>query len=104
MKNSKISNVLGMSALALSLAVLPATIGSAQNAAPGTGTGTTGDTTTTTTTGTDNADYNNEGRNGYWGLLGLLGLFGLLGRKSRDESTAYRDPGVTTETTGSRKY
>ncbi|NJR49527.1 MAG: hypothetical protein HC780_08105 [Leptolyngbyaceae cyanobacterium CSU_1_3] len=77
-----------------SLTVLPATIVSAQTA-PG-----TGDTTASPAT----VEYNNEGRNGYWGLLGLLGLFGLMGRKNRDDSAAYREPGVPGETTGSRRY
>ncbi len=97
MKKNTITKVLATSAVALSLAVLPA---SAQTS--GTTTGTDGTGTTTTQTG----NYNNdEGRNGYWGLLGLLGLFGLMGRRSKqdDVAAAYRDPS-TSETTGSRRY
>ncbi|MCY7321741.1 MAG: hypothetical protein LH660_08050 [Phormidesmis sp. CAN_BIN36] len=88
MKTNTVTKALAASAVALSLAVLPAF---AQ-------TGGTGTTTTRT-------DYNNdEGRGGYWGLMGLLGLFGLLGRRSKEDdvATAYRDPS-TSETMGTRR-
>lgn len=98
MKINTVTKALAASAVALSLAVLPAF---AQTG--GTGTGTTGtDGTGTTTTRTD-YDNNDDG-NGYWGLMGLLGLFGLLGRRSKqdDVATAYRDPS-TSETMGTRR-
>lgn len=94
MKTNAVTKALAASAVALSLAILPA---SAQTGGTGT-TGTDGTGTTTTQVDNDNDD------NGYWGLLGLLGLFGLLGRRSKhdDVATAYRDPSAT-ETTGSRR-
>lgn len=96
MKTNAVTKVLAASAVALSLAVIPA---SAQTGGTGT-TGTDGTGTTTTRTDYDN----NDDRNGYWGLLGLLGLFGLLGRRSKqdDVATAYRDPS-TSETMGTRR-
>ena len=98
MKTNAITKVLAAGAVALSLAVLPA---SAQTG--GTGTGTTGTDATGTTTRT-NYDNNNDDRGGYWGLMGLLGLFGLLGRRSQqdDVATAYRDPS-TSESMGTRR-
>lgn len=91
--NSKLTKLVSASALSLGLAVLPATIASA----------------TTTTTGTDPIDPTIEVREednnfdwGWLGLLGLLGLAGLAGRK--EEPTRYREPEVTTRTTGSDRY
>ena len=94
MKTNAVIKTLAASAVALSLAVLPA---SAQTGSTGAGTDGTGTTTTQPT-------YDNNDDNGYWGLLGLLGLFGLLGRRSKqdDVATAYRDPSAT-ETMGSRR-
>ncbi|WP_088891409.1 WGxxGxxG family protein [Leptolyngbya ohadii] len=99
----KLSKMIGASALALSLSVLPATIASAT-----TTTGTTDTTTTTDTTAVPNttadttpaADVeSNDGFDWGWlGLLGLIGLAGLAGKKRDDQAVHYREPDVTTRT------
>ena len=96
MKRFNVSKVLGISAIALSLATLPTIVpASAQTS------GTTDGTATTTTTDRQATDGNYQ--DGDWGLLGLLGLFGLLGRKSRkqDETVGYGNRDVV-GTPGSR--
>ncbi|WP_017319020.1 WGxxGxxG family protein [Mastigocladopsis repens] len=98
MKRFDVSKLLGMSALALSLATLPAVLpASAQT------TTTPNGTATETTTDTSATDDNYQ--DGDWGLLGLLGLFGLLGRRSRkaDETVAYGNRDVV-GTSSTRRY
>jgi hypothetical protein len=92
MKRFDLSNVVGSTVLALSLAVVPTVLpASAQTTTSPDGTVT--DTTTTTTTDRPLTDGNYA--DGDWGLLGLLGLFGLFGRKSRrHDDTAYSNRDV----------
>lgn len=87
---NNVSKFIGASALALTLATIPALMpASAQ-------TNINGATTTTTTDGTtvENRATDGDRSDGDWGLMGLLGLFGLLGRKSskNNETVAYSDP------------
>ncbi|MEA5628321.1 WGxxGxxG family protein [Nostoc sp. UHCC 0251] len=96
MKRFNVSNILGSTVLALSLATLPTVLpASAQ-------TTTTPDGIVTDTT-TDRTLTDGNYQDGDWGLLGLLGLFGLFGRKSRkaDDNVGYRDPNVVSSS-GSR--
>lgn len=91
--NTKLTKLVSATALSVGLAVLPATIASA------TTTTTSPDTTGTTTTGT--TDVRRDDNNFDWGWLGLLGLLGLAGLTGRkEEPTRYREPDVTTRTTG----
>ncbi|MEH2325056.1 MAG: WGxxGxxG family protein [Nostoc sp.] len=87
MKRFNVSQIIGTTALAVSLATLPTVLpASAQTSS------TTDGTVTNITTNRSATDGNY--RDGDWGLLGLLGLFGLFGRKSRkaDDNVAYSDP------------
>ncbi len=92
MKRSNLSNLIGVSAMALGLAVLPLSLPVSAQTDTAPGTTTAPDTTTTTPIQTTN---NAEGgdRDFDWGWLGLIGLAGLAGlsRKS-EEPTRYRDP------------
>ncbi|GAB1542592.1 hypothetical protein NUACC21_52660 [Scytonema sp. NUACC21] len=94
----KVSQVLGMSALAISLATFPVVLSaSAQTTTDGTATDTTTDTAVT------DGNY----RDGDWGLLGLLGLFGLLGRRSRkhnDEYVSYENRDVVGSSSDRTRY
>ncbi|KAB8319399.1 hypothetical protein SD81_011020 [Tolypothrix campylonemoides VB511288] len=96
MKRFDVSKILGVSALALSLATLPAVL-------PASAQTTTTPDGTVTTTNTDRSATDGNYQDGDWGLLGLLGLFGLFGRKSRkaNESVAYDNRDVV-GTSGSR--
>jgi len=95
MKNFNVSKILGVSALALSLATLPTIV-------PASAQTTTTPDTTVTDTNTDRRVTDGNYQDGDWGLLGLLGLFGLFGRKSRkNESVDYANRDVV-GTTGSR--
>lgn len=89
MKRFQLSNVVGSTVLALSLAVVPSVLpASAQ-------TTTSPDGTVTDTTTTDRPLTDGNYADGDWGLLGLLGLFGLFGRKSRrHDDTAYSNRDV----------
>jgi len=92
--NTKLSKLVGVTALSLGLAVLPATIASATTTTDTTGTSTTTDTRTA-------VDNNDDGFD--WGWLGLLGLLGLAGlTRKQEEPTRYREPEVTTPRTGDR--
>lgn len=94
--NSKLTKLVSATALSVGLAVLPATMASA--------------TTTTTTDPAVPTEANDgvreENNNFDWGWLGLLGLLGLAGLAGRKEEPArYREPEVTTRTTGTdRNY
>ncbi|PSB32396.1 WGxxGxxG family protein [Chlorogloea sp. CCALA 695] len=98
MKRSNLSNLIGASAIGLSLAILPLALPvSAQ-------TDTTPGTTTTTepVQGTNNAEQGD--RDFDWGWLGLIGLAGLAGLSRKNEApTAYRDPNVASTTPGYRE-
>lgn len=93
------TKIIGASALAASLAVLPLNVSAQGQTTDGTGTTTT---TTTPTTGVynDAANSNREGFDWGWlGLLGLLGLAGLAGKNRAEEPTRYRDPNTVGNTT-----
>lgn len=97
MKRSNLSNLIGASAIGLSLAILPLVPVSAQ-------TDTTPGTTTTTepVQGTNNAEQGD--RDFDWGWLGLIGLAGLAGLSGKKEApTVYRDPNVASTTPGYRE-
>ncbi len=95
MKRFNVSKILGVSALALSLATLPAVV-------PASAQTTTTPDTTVTDTNTERRVTDGNYQDGDWGWLGLLGLFGLFGRKSRkDESVGYTNRDVV-GTSGSR--
>ena len=82
MKRSDLSKILGTSALAISLAVIPSVLpASAQ-----TNTNPNNDRSLTVDT-TPFQEANNDYKDGNWGLLGLLGLIGLAGRFRKDEPT-----------------
>lgn len=103
MKRSNLSNLVGASAIGLSLAILPLSLPvSAQtNTAPGT---TTAPDTTTTepVQGTNNAEQGD--RDFDWGWLGLIGLAGLAGlSRKHEEPTRYRDPDPVSTTPGYRE-
>ena len=103
MKRSNLSNLIGASAIGLSLAILPLSLPvSAQtDTAPGT---TTAPNTTTTepVQGTNNAEQGD--RDFDWGWLGLIGLAGLAGlSRKHEEPTRYRDPDVVSTTPGYRE-
>lgn len=102
MKRSNLSNIIGASAIGLSLAILPLVPVSAQtDTAPGT---TTAPNTTTTepVQGTNNTEQGD--RDFDWGWLGLIGLAGLAGLSRKNEApTAYRDPNVVSTTPGYRE-
>lgn len=90
MKHSDFSKIVGTSALALSVAILPITLpASAQS---DTGSGNTGENTQSQ--GTESAETGD--RDFDWGWLGLIGLAGLAGlARKREEPTRYRDPDPT---------
>lgn len=97
MKRSTLSNLIGASAIGLSLAILPLAPVSAQ-------TDTTPGTTTTTEPlqGTNNTEQGD--RDFDWGWLGLIGLAGLAGLSGKKEApTVYRDPNVVSTTPGYRE-
>ena len=98
MKRSNLTNLLGASAIGLSLAILPLALPvSAQ-------TDTTPGTTTTTEPlqGTNNTEQGD--RDFDWGWLGLIGLAGLAGLSGKKEApTVYRDPNVVSTTPGYRE-
>jgi MYXO-CTERM domain-containing protein len=102
MKRSHLSNLLGASAIGLSLAILPLSLPvAAQTDAPGTTTA-PDSTTTTPVQGTDNA--NTGDRDFDWGWLGLIGLAGLAGlSRKHEEPTRYRDPNTVSTTPGYRE-
>lgn len=93
MKFSNLTKLVGVSALSLSLSILPMVHpASAQ-------TGTTDDTIPNTNYVESDDDFD-------WGWLGLIGLAGLAGLagKKRDDDVRYREPDVTrTGTTGYRE-
>lgn len=101
MKLSNLSKVVGVSALALSAAVMPLNLPASAQNDPSSGS-TTPDTTVETAP-TQETGYagDNDFDWGWLGLLGLLGLAGLAGKK-RAEPAAYRDPN-TVSTTGYRE-
>ncbi|GAA6616478.1 WGxxGxxG family protein [Scytonema sp. NUACC26] len=96
----KLSQVLGLSALAISLATLPTVLpASAQ-------TSTTPDGTATQTS-TDRPITDGNYQDGDWGLLGLLGLFGLFGRrnrKSEEDVVGYTNRDVVTTSSDRTRY
>ena len=97
MKRSTLSNLIGASAIGLSLARLTLAPVSAQ-------TDTTPGTTTTTEPlqGTNNTEQGD--RDFDWGWLGLIGLAGLAGLSGKKEApTVYRDPNVVSTTPGYRE-
>ncbi len=92
------TKIIGATALAASLAILPLNV-SAQGQTTDGGAGTT-TTTGTTTGGYNDANNNREGFDWGWlGLLGLLGLAGLAGKNRAEEATRYRDPNTVGNTT-----
>jgi hypothetical protein len=92
MQRFNLPKLVGASALALSMSLLPLALPGVAQTAPGTGTGT--DAAPGTTTGTRDVVRVNDGFD--WGWLGLLGLIGLAGLARKDEPTAYREPDVAT--------
>jgi len=97
MKSSKLSKVIGATALGLSLAILPAHLSASAQTSGGTTSGSSGATGTTTgaPAASDtslNGGRRDNGNGSYWGLLGLLGLIGLAGRGRDNSATTYRDP------------
>lgn len=94
--------ILGTSALALSMSLLPAAL----PAAAQTDTNTT-DTNSVTTPGerANYGDTTDQGDRDFdWGWLGLLGLLGLAGlAKKNDEPVAYREPDVVSRSSGYRE-
>jgi MYXO-CTERM domain-containing protein len=84
MQYSNVSKVLGASALALSLSIVPSTLpASAQN------------NTEQTDPNTMSAQENEADRDFDWGWLGLLGLAGLAGLvRKNEEPTRHRDPNM----------
>lgn len=89
-----LSKAIGISALSLSLSMLPM-IRPASAQVPDAG---TDPAVTTDVEEDDDFDW------GWLGLLGLIGLAGLAGRKRHDEPTVYRDPNVTATRTGGTTY
>ncbi len=92
MKRSNLSNLVGVSAIGLSLAILPLSLPASAQTDTAPGTTTAPDTTTTspvqTTNNTGGADRDFD-----WGWLGLIGLAGLAGLSRKGgEPTRYRDP------------
>ncbi len=83
MKRFNLSNIVGTTVLAMSLAIVPTVLpASAQTTAEPEG--------VIVTNEADNQLTDGNYADGDWGLLGLLGLFGLFGRKSRrHDDTAY---------------
>lgn len=99
MKLSTLSKIVGVSAIAVSTAIVPLNLpASAQTTTtPGTGTeATQPGTVTAVDTQDDGFDW------GWLGLIGLAGLAGLAGRK-REEPARYRDPADRATTTGYRE-
>jgi MYXO-CTERM domain-containing protein len=94
MRRSNLSKAVGISALALSTAILPLnTHALAQNT---TGNSTAG-TSSTTGSGTQTSTTDNGPDWGWLGLLGLIGLAGLF--RKRPEPARYQDPGSVSSTT-----
>lgn len=92
MKFSNLTKLVGVSALSLSLSILPMV----NPASAQTGTDDT----------TPNTNYVESDDDFDWGWLGLIGLAGLAGLagKKRDNDVRYREPDVTrTGTTGYRE-
>jgi hypothetical protein len=96
MANTFLAKLVGVSALALGLTVLPSTL-----PASATATDPAAPTTTDAPVNTAPADIDNDvdddvdgDRDFDWGWLGLLGLIGLAGltRKHDDTVTRYREP------------
>ncbi|KKD37504.1 MAG: WGxxGxxG family protein [Limnoraphis robusta] len=95
MKFSNLTKLVGVSALSLSLSILPmVNPASAQ-------TGTTDDRIPTTNYVESDDDFDW----GWLGLLGLAGLAGLAGKKRDNDDVRYREPNVTRTgtTTGYRE-
>jgi LPXTG-motif cell wall-anchored protein len=94
MTSSNLSKLLGASAIAASLAVLPLNLpAQAQNTAPDT----TSETSTQRNGDVQSADTNadDDFNLGWLGLLGLAGLAGLAGKKHRETvHHINRDPDV----------
>ncbi|WP_009632291.1 WGxxGxxG family protein [Synechocystis sp. PCC 7509] len=103
MKCSNLSNLIGASAIGLSLAVLPLSLPVSAQTETAPGTTTAPDTTTTAPIdGTNNVEQGD--RDFDWGWLGLIGLAGLAGLSGKKETvTAYRDPDVVSTTPGYRE-
>lgn len=92
MANTFLAKLVGVSALALGLTVLPSTL-----PASATATDPAAPTTTDAPVNTAPADVNDDvegDRDFDWGWLGLLGLIGLAGltRKNDETVTRYREP------------
>lgn len=96
----KISQLLGISALAIGLATLPTVL-------PASAQTTTTPDGTATDTSTDRPVTDGNYQDGDWGLLGLLGLFGLLGRRNRkddEETVGYRNRDVVGTSSDRTRY
>lgn len=94
MANAFLAKIVGVSALALGLTVLPSTLPAAATATDSAAPTTTGAPVDATDPGAvDNNDVEGD-RDFDWGWLGLLGLIGLAGltRKNDDTVTRYREP------------
>lgn len=106
MKRSNISKFVGTGVLALSLAVLPATLSvSAQDAAPNNAAPTSPqDMQNNNAPNVDTTPFQEtKGKADNFGWLGLIGLLGLLNLlRKPEEPVAYRDPGVAAGRTGDR--
>ncbi|KAF3887997.1 MULTISPECIES: WGxxGxxG family protein [Nostocales] len=98
--NRKLSQLLGLSALAISLATLPSVLSASAQ------TTTTPDGTATSTS-TDRPVTDGNYQDSDWGLLGLLGLFGLFGRRNRkhnEETVGYTNRDVVGTSSDRTRY
>ncbi len=102
MKHSNLSNLIGASAIGLSLAILPLSMPASAQTDTAPGTTTSPGTTTEPLQGTNNAEQGD--RDFDWGWLGLIGLAGLAGlSRKHEEPTRYRDPDPVSTTPGYRE-
>ncbi|MBW4664621.1 MAG: WGxxGxxG-CTERM domain-containing protein [Chroococcus sp. CMT-3BRIN-NPC107] len=103
MKRSNLSNLIGVSAISLGLAILPLSLPVSAQTDSAPGTTTSPDTTTSQPVqGVDNT--NTGDRDFDWGWLGLIGLAGLAGlSRKHEEPTRYRDPDVVSTNPGYRE-
>jgi hypothetical protein len=110
MANTFLAKLVGVSALALGLTVLPSTLpasATATDPAAPTTTEPVAPTTTDAPVNTAPVDVDDDvdgDRDFDWGWLGLLGLIGLAGltRKHDDTVTRYREPDEVSSSSGPR--
>jgi hypothetical protein len=91
------NKVIGATALAASLSILPVSMSAHAQTTTDNGASTTAPSTRVTTDSTVQRDNGFDW--GWLGLLGLLGLAGLAGKKHAEEPARYRDPNAVGSTT-----